>query len=158
MLLKSGSGLWSVFQFIFTSAWLHHWLVEWWADLMFACLFWWLLFYITLFSAVEQTHCTSVACDSMWATVAFYEMFWISTKVECIQYFWLLHLVPHETAAISAPVYAIQPCAMSHHFMQSHICRVQVHLAVNLPPALLAERWGSFACYCDNTGVEQIPK
>ena len=28
----------------------------------------------------------------------------------------------------------------------------------NLPPALLAERPGSFTCYCGNTGVERIPK
>ena len=28
----------------------------------------------------------------------------------------------------------------------------------NLPPALLAERPGSFTCYCGNTGVERVPK
>ena len=29
-------------------------------------------FYIALFSALEQTHCALVACDSEWVTVAFY--------------------------------------------------------------------------------------
>ena len=39
----------------------------------------------------------------------------------------LTQQVPHETAAISAhSVYTIQPC----HFMQSHICKVRVCLAV----------------------------
>ena len=37
----------------------------------------------------------------------------------------------HETAAIRAySVYTIQPCTMSHHFMQSHIHRVHECLAV----------------------------
>ena len=27
----------------------------------------------------------------------------------------------------------------------------------NLPPALLAEWWGSFMCHCSNTGMEQTP-
>ena len=39
--------------------------------------------------------------------------------------------VPHETDAVSVySVYTIQPCIVSHHFMQSHICRVHVCLAV----------------------------
>ena len=38
----------------------------------------------------------------------------------------------HETAAVRAhSVYTIQPCTMSHHFMQSHIGRVHACLAVN---------------------------
>ena len=32
-------------------------------------------FYIVLFSALEQTHCTHVACDSEWMTVSFYSAF-----------------------------------------------------------------------------------
>ena len=40
-------------------------------------------------------------------------------------------LVPCQTAAISAHfMYSIQPCTMSHHFMQSHIHKVHVCLAV----------------------------
>ena len=47
----------------------------------------------------------------------------------CLVVTWL---VPHEAAAISArSVYTIQPCSMSRHFMQSHICRVCACLAVN---------------------------
>ena len=40
-------------------------------------------------------------------------------------------LVPHETAAVLArSVYTTQPCTVSHHFMQSHIHRVLMCLAV----------------------------
>ena len=46
----------------------------------------------------------------------------------CLVVTWL---VPHETAAILAHfVHTIQLCTMSHHFMQSHICRVHARLAV----------------------------
>ena len=39
--------------------------------------------------------------------------------------------MPRETAAISKhPVYTIQSCTMSHHFMQIHICMVYMCLAV----------------------------
>ena len=31
--------------------------------------------YIALFSALEQTHCALVACDSEWVTVAFHSEF-----------------------------------------------------------------------------------
>ena len=46
--------------------------------------------YIALFSALEHTHCAFFACGSRWATVAFYSVFWISTKVVTLQ----CHLVP----------------------------------------------------------------
>ena len=49
----------------------------------------------------------------------------------CLVVTWL---VPCETAAVLAVsacfVYTIQPCTMSHHFMQSHIRRVHTCLAV----------------------------
>ena len=34
-------------------------------------------FYTALFSTLEQTHCTLVACDSKWVTVAFYSGFYM---------------------------------------------------------------------------------
>ena len=34
-------------------------------------------FYIVLFSALEQTHCALVACDSYWVTVASYSTFFL---------------------------------------------------------------------------------
>lgn len=37
-------------------------------------------FYIALVSALEQTHCAFVGCDSEWATVAFYCAFWLSIQ------------------------------------------------------------------------------
>ena len=36
-------------------------------------------FYIALFSAFEQTHCTVAACESKWVTVDFYSVLYIST-------------------------------------------------------------------------------
>ena len=69
----------------------------------------------------------------------------------------LAWLVPQETAAISArSVYTIQPCTMSLH-AKPYTYGVCV-FSCNLPPALLAEWPGSFACYCGNTGLERIPK
>ena len=89
-------------------------------------------FYIALFSAHEHTHCAFVLCDSIWVTVAFYSAFWISTKVVYIQCCLVVTwLVPLEAAAVLAcSVCSIQPCTMSHHFMQSQIHRVHAYLAV----------------------------
>ena len=65
-------------------------------------------------------------------SVALYRAFWISTKVvyvECC--FVVTWLVPCETAAVSTcSVFIIQPCTMSHHFIQSHLHRVHVCSAV----------------------------
>ena len=67
----------------------------------------------------------------------------------------LTWLVPHETAAISScSVYTIQLCAMSLH-AKPHAYSACI-FSCNLPPALLAEWPGSFACYCSNTGVEWL--
>ena len=33
-------------------------------------------FYIVLFSALEQTHCAHVACDSEWVTATFYSAYY----------------------------------------------------------------------------------
>ena len=55
------------------------------------------------FSALEQTHCALVACDSKWVTVAFCGTFLTFTQVvylqRCLVVTWL---VPRETAAVSA--------------------------------------------------------
>ena len=54
------------------------------------------LFYIMLFSAPEQTHCTVVACDSKWVTSFSIACFWISTGVVnlhcCLVVIWVLLL------------------------------------------------------------------
>ena len=88
-------------------------------------------FYITLFSALDQTHCTH-----MWFWISDYLLiacFRISTEVVYLQCCLIVTwLVPHETVAVWVwPVYTIQPCTMSCHLMQSHICRVHAGLAVN---------------------------
>ena len=91
--------------------------------------------YIALFSTLEQTHCAR-----LW--------FYMSDKL-FIARFLNIHrsgvltalpwLVPHETAAISArSVYTIQPC----HFMQSHIRKVCVCLAVTCHLHFWQNDWG----------------
>ena len=83
-------------------------------------------FYTVLFSALEQTHCAHVACDSQWATTSFsfflQHIFQYPTKLCNDNTIWLLHhtwLVLCETAAISVQVYTIQPCTSLHcHFIQ----------------------------------------
>ena len=56
----------------------------------------------------------------------------------------------------TSSVYTIQPCTISLH-AKPNTYGVCV-FSCNLPPALLAERPGSFMGYCGNTGVEGIPK
>ena len=64
--LKSDGRLWSAFQFVFTSAWLHHWLVEWWASLVFACLFGW----SPLCNAILHSQAASLRFCCMWFYVS----------------------------------------------------------------------------------------
>ena len=87
-------------------------------------------FITALFSTLEQSHCSSVACDSKRVTVAFRSLFGIPTQVVYLQCCLIVTwLVPRETAIISAhSVYTIQPCTMSCHFMQSHIQKVHAYL------------------------------
>ena len=54
------------------------------------------------------------------------------------------------TAYRHAPVYSVDPLKATYGGCIVFSC--------NLPPALLAEWLGSSACYCSNTGLEQIPK
>ena len=90
-------------------------------------LVWWLVivvtvgrFYIALFTAVEQTCCDLVTCDSEWVTVDIHSAFWISTEVvylqRCLVVTWL---VPHKTAAFSAHVRFCVHCTTMHQFTAS---------------------------------------
>ena len=93
----------------------------------------WLLLYTALFSALEQTH-----CSHMWFWISDYLLivcFWISTKVVYLQHCLVVTwLVPHVTAAISVhSAYTMQPCATSHHLMQTHTQRVHACLAIICP-------------------------
>ena len=86
-------------------------------------------FYISLFSALEQTF---VACDSKWVTVAFYCTFWIPTEVVYVQRCLdVTRLVPRETAVVCV-LYNMHhtTCAVSRHFMRSHIHRVHACLVL----------------------------
>ena len=79
-------------------------------------------FYIALLSALKETHCTLVACNSKQVTAAFYGAFWTSMKVvylkHCLVLTWLMS---HETANILAP---------SVHYTTMHHVRMHAQLAV----------------------------
>ena len=81
-------------------------------------------FYISLFfSAIEQTHCAFVACDSKWMTVGFYGAFWISTNVVYVQRCQFGCYTAGATwtcRRLGAFCVIIQSCSMSHHFMSCH--------------------------------------
>ena len=74
---------------------------------------------------------TVLKCDSACVTL-FMARFCISAEAVYLQgCLNVTGLVPRETAAVSArSVYTIQPCNMSHYFMQSHIRRVHACLVV----------------------------
>ena len=67
----------------------------------------------------------------------------------CLVVAWL---VPCETAAISA--HSVYMCIITHHFMQSHICRVHACLPISITCHLHFWQNGhdSFMCYCGNRG------
>ena len=87
---------------------------------------WLMITYIALFSALLSRH-TVLACGSAWVTSFIARFLNIHRSGVLTALAWL---VPHETAAISAQVlctpYNHAPC----HFMQSHIHKVYVCLAV----------------------------
>ena len=74
-------------------------------------------------SKTKQTHCTFVACDSEWATVAFHDAFWVAVKVVysqwCLVVTWL---VPSETAVDS------------HTFCVHHITMHQSTVTLHTKP------------------------
>ena len=114
-------------------------------------------FCIALFSADSLRSCV-ILNEGASFNCAF---FLISNEVVYLQHHLLVTWhVPCATSAISACfVYTIQPCTMSHHFMQSHIIMYGTcMLRCNLPPAILAEWPGSFLCYCCTMGEEWILK
>ena len=61
--------------------------------------------YIALFSALQQTYCGLVTCDSEWVTYAFHRAFWISTEV--VTALFITWLVPHETASTSRCMFCV---------------------------------------------------
>ena len=84
-------------------------------------------FYIALFSALEQTRCAFIACDSEKVTVAFYCAFWICAELVCLQRCLVVCYMAGATWNCchldAGSVYTIQSCSMSPHFVQSHIRR-----------------------------------
>ena len=91
-----------------------------------------------------------------------YMCFYISEQLFIAYYFKYLPecvltvlawLVPHETAAISAhSVYTIQPCTMSRHFIQSHICKVHACLSATCHLHFWQNDRDLFSCYCGTGG------
>ena len=97
-------------------------------------------FYIALFSALEQTHCAHVACDSEGYLLQ--RVFLISTEVAGVlvsSALWLLHGWWHVKCCRigESSVYTIQPCtSLQCHLSKPHRC---VFSCCHLPPALLVE-------------------
>ena len=92
------------------------------------CCSWWPLSDSAV-SALQQTRCARISFYITW--LAFYSAFWNIHRSGILTALFVTWLVPRETAAISARcVYIIQPCTISRHFMQSHICRVHAFLVV----------------------------
>ena len=89
-------------------------------------------FYVAPFSALEQTPCALVTCDSKWATGFYSTLLTTSTEVVYLQHCLVVTwLVLHETADILAhSVYTIRLCTISWHFMHSHMRRVPACLVV----------------------------
>ena len=81
-------------------------------------------FCIALFSALEQTRCAHVGCDSEWVTIHLWRVVLISTEVM----YWQRCLV---VAWLGASfLCTIQTCTtLQCHFIQSHIGRVYACLA-----------------------------
>ena len=96
---------------------------------------WLLLFYLALFSTLEQTHCTLVMCNSEWVTCAFYciflNIYWNGVLTVLFSYvdgaMWKCWCLTLSTCS----VYTIQPyTSLQCHLIPSHICRVHVCLGV----------------------------
>ena len=84
-----------------------------------------ILFYIALFSALKQIHCTLVTCNSKWV-----QIFRVHFEYPPVVYLHRCLVVTHKTAAILAhSVYTVQPCAMSRHFTQCCTHKLCVCLA-----------------------------
>ena len=103
------------------------------------------------FSTSKRIHCTLVACDPEWVTVALHCVFWISTKVVYLQcsfgcymagVMWnCRHLSAHSVYTIQ-PRTSLQLYSKRYIYINTHTHRMHV-LNCNLPTALL-EKWPSF--------------
>ena len=82
-------------------------------------------FHTVLLSALKQTHCTNVACDSKWVTVAFYKTYWILTALfGC----WMAGVTWNCCHLGTSSVYTI-----------NHAPVYNVGFSCNMPPAFFAE-------------------
>ena len=128
--------------------------------------YWWSLLYITLFSALKQTHCTHVACGSEWVTASFFlfllkRVFQYSTTRCTNSVIWFLYCWCRAKLLPSRYKFSVHHTTM-HQFtvlLHSKMHRSGAWLfSYDLPPTLLAEWPGSFTCYSGNTGLERILK
>ena len=95
-----------------------------------------LITFTQLFSTHEQTHCALIPCDSDWVTRAFYGAFFFYIQWSGRLTALFLRYMAGATwncCRLSTPyVYTIHVCtSLQCHFMQSHIWRVQMCLAVS---------------------------
>ena len=116
---------------------------------VFFCVFWWGGCFV--FCCFLCCHCFCFFCMFLFLFYQYPPKWRLVVKL----------LVPRVTAAGSGHCCVHHTTSLQCLFIPSHICGVRVCLCVftsNLPPALLAERPGSFTCYCGNTGMQLIPK
>ena len=102
--------------------------------------------YTALFSALEQTHCTLVACDSEWVTAAFHSAFWKSTEVMYLQRWIGCRTTGATWNCCRLGAFCVHHTTM-HHVTSFH---AKPHtwgsnvFKCNLPPALLSRMTGIF--------------
>ena len=122
--------------------------------------------YIVLFCVLEQTHCALVTVvilnEWLYPFTTFFKIHHSGGLTQVTALFGCnMAGAVWNCCRLGAHLVTpyVWPCAsLQCHFIQSHICRVQVCFSCNLPPALSAKWPGSFACCCSSTGVEWIPK
>ena len=89
--------------------------------------------YIALFSALEQTHCALVACDSEWVNTVLS----LQSAVSFLHGRCLVKLLPSRLVLCTPYNHA------PRHFMQSHMRKVR-----NLPSELAVRRFRSRGAHC----------
>ena len=98
------------------------------------------------FSALKHTHCTHVACDSKWVTVAFhsileYSLKWCNTALSG---FYMADANWNCCHLGACSVYTIQPCTSLQCQLFEATYIQGVLFSCNLPPAFWAKWPGSF--------------
>ena len=110
-------------------------------------------YWLVLYSAILCSQADSLhfcPCDSEWVTVSFYSHGVLTVLFGCC----MMHYEPACCSLGANSLYTIQPCtSLQCHFIQSHIDRVHVCLAVTCHLHFWQNILGFFMCYFSNTEV-----